>query len=288
MTRGYSSKQGYSSPAISPLALLALVMMLVCFGIAAFYFLSQKQPSQTSTPVEDVLETGVVDVLVSVEKIEAGVPLEPILFRKETRPVIAVGPSRVTSFEQIKGGFSQSFIPAGQPLLSEYVTFKRPINQIQANIPDSFRAVSIAVDETTSVEGWARAGAKVDVLLISTVNGRSTATVIVQNARVLSGGGSEQEDEKGRRKAAVTVTLMVTIDEATKIQLASSAGVLSLVLRGDEDTIEAPSNSSISIDSLLGQDNVKPAEIPAEGRIKIDGREFLIVRGKLVPHNQVK
>jgi Flp pilus assembly protein CpaB len=144
----------------------------------------------------------------------------------------------------------------------------------------------MAVDETTSVEGWARSGAKVDVVLISTVNGRGTATIIVQNAKVLSGGGPQKEKSGSQAQAVSgTVTLMVTVEEAAKIQLASSTGILSLTLRGDEDTIESINNASISIDSILAgeQGPSKPAEIPSEGKIKIDGREFLIVRGKLVP-----
>lgn len=294
MNRGYSHNSGFSSSGLNPVALVALFLMLACFGIAAFYFISQTKPTEDAQVSAPSPQFDVVDVLVAVDKIDAGIALEPILFRKESRASLSVGPSRVSSYDQLKGAYSASFIAAGQPLLSEYVTFRKPVNQVQANIPDGYRAVSIAVDETTSVEGWARAGAKVDVLLTSTVNGRSTATVIVQNAKVLSGGGAEERKEKGERVEVTTVTLMVTVEEATKIQLASneaqsSSGSLSLVLRGDEDTIESPTNSSISLESILnGENGNKPTEIPPEGSITIDGRVFLIVRGRLVPQNKDK
>lgn len=289
MNRGYPSNSGFSSGGLNPIALVALILMLACFGVAAFYFISQTKPLEDPAASADVPQFDVVDVLVAVDKIDVGTALEPILFRKESRASLAVGPSRVASYDQLKGAYAASFVAAGQPLLSEYVTFRKPVNQVQANIPDGYRAISIAVDETTSVEGWARVGAKVDLLLISSVNGRSMATVIVQNAKVLSGGGAEEKGEKGERNQVSTVTLMVTIDEATKINLAESSGVLSLILRGDEDTIESPVNSSITLESILnGENGNKPTEIPSEGTITIDGRVFRIVRGRLVPQNKEK
>jgi pilus assembly protein CpaB len=263
--------------------------MLACFIVAALYFFWLTQPSpgnnQQNAAVAPATasELDLVDVLVPIERIEAGVALEPTMFRKESRPAIAVGGNNIKDFDQLKGAYAASFIAAGQPLLAEYVTLKKPINQIQVVIPDGYRAVTMAVDLTTSVEGWARPGAKVDVVLTQRINGKQSATVIVQNSKVLSAGHAV-EDKQGKDQGPMTVTLLVTMEEAAKIQLAASSGVLSLALRGDEDTIESPNNATIMIDSILGGDaNLKPAVIPPEGRVKIDGRQFIIQNGKLVP-----
>ncbi len=226
----------------------------------------------------------VVEVLVAAEKIEAGTPLEPTLFRKESRPSISLSPTSIRTYDELKGAYAAAFIAAGQPLLSEYVTLRRPVNPIAQVIPDGYRAVTMGVDETTSVEGWARSGAKVDVLLVSSVNNKPTGTVIVQNAKVLSGGGTEQRSDSGKTVEANTVTLLVTADEATKMQLAQSAGHLSLILRGDEDTIVDSFNASLNIDAILGADpNRKDVVAPKSGRIRIEGKEYEFVGGKLSP-----
>jgi Flp pilus assembly protein CpaB len=212
------------------------------------------------------------------------------MFRKESRLAMALGPSVITSFEQIKGAYSSSFIAAGQPLLSEYITMKRPVNQIQATIPEGYRGVTLSVDTTTSVEGWARAGAKVDVVLASQVAGKAALTVIVQNARVLSAGrqtgGEPGAEQQG---APSTVTLLVTAEDAAKIQLASNSGQLSLSLRGDDDEANYPSATSINIDSVLGNDGIgTPSAVPSEGTIRIDGKEFEIIGGRLVPLDPIR
>jgi Flp pilus assembly protein CpaB len=77
---------------------------------------------------------------------------------------------------------------------------------------------------------------------------------------------------------------MVTIDEAARLQLASSSGVLSLALRGDEDTIESASNATVLVDTLLASEGPKgPAPVTAEGKVAVDGKVFLMIDGKLVP-----
>jgi len=291
MNKGFSPGARISRGGSSPLTILLSFITLGCVTLSGAYFLLLNKPAAPATGGFVSSDLELVDVLVPIDRIEPGTSLEPSLFRKESRPAISVGLNVIKDFDQLKGTFAASFIAAGQPLLSEYVTLRRPINQIEVTIPEGYRAVTMSVDNTTSVEGWARPGAKVDVVLASIINGRASVTLVVQNAKVLSAGRatkSTQQNMKNEDTGPSTVTLMVTVDEAAKIQLASSSGLLSLALRGDEDTIESPLNATTTIDSLLGNDTPsKPAVIPSEGRVKIDGREFVIINGKLVPEGKV-
>lgn len=276
-----SSPYGNRNPFILVVSTIATLIFL---GAAAYFYMASKTPVGDEGPAP-VFDSEVADVLIPLQALEAGTALEPTMFRKESRPTAALGPSVVTSFEQIKGAYTASFVAAGQPLLSEYVTMKKPINQIQANIPEGYRGITVAVDTTTSVEGWARGGAKVDVVLSSSINGKPSLTVIVQNARVLSAGRQTSGDPGGQDQGAPsTVTLLVTAEEAARISLASSSGQLSLSLRGDEDEANYPQATTINIDSILGGEIAgTPSAVLSEGTIKIDGKEFEIVNGKLVP-----
>jgi pilus assembly protein CpaB len=284
---GFNRRRGNDSLRV---AFLGGSLLLIIAAIFVVQSMSTEQPAMapsTPTPIPGpVVE--LVDCLVAVEKIEAGTPLDASRFKKETRPVISSGTTVVTAFEQLRGTYAASFIAAGQPLLKDYITSKAPVNEIQANIPEGFRAVAVAVDDVSNVEGWVRAGAKVDVLLASIVAKKPVITLLAQNAKVLS-TGKLQGGKSGRGGGgATTITIMVTVDEATKIQLASSAGVMSLALRGDEDTVESVDSQTVTLDGVLGLGTPRPSTGPAqEGRITFGGRNYIIVGGKLVPERSV-
>ena len=245
----------------------------------------QDAPTPAPAPVVEL-----IDCLVAIEKIEPGTPLDPSRFKKETRPVVSAGTNVITSFDKLRGAYAASFIAAGQPLLMDYMTTKAPVNEIQANIPEGFRAVAVAVDDISNVEGWVRAGAKVDVMLASEISGKPVITLLAQNAKVLSTGkvGPGKNSKGSSSGGATTITIMVTVDEATKIQLASSSGIMSLSLRGDEDTVESADNQTVTLDTVFGLATPHAhSGPPREGRITFGGRNYLIVGGKLVPEESV-
>jgi Flp pilus assembly protein CpaB len=189
--------------------------------------------------VEKTAPLEMIDVLVPVLEIEQGKKLEPSMFRIEKRPRAAIaGQSAIRSFEELKNQYARSLIPANNPLNREVMTPIRPANPVIASIPAGFRAVSIRVDSISSVEGWATAGALVDVQWISDMNGKKAANIIVQNAKVLS--AERQVEAQGAQAQAqgpvpTTVTLLVNERDAQKISLASLTGTMMLHLRGATD-----------------------------------------------------
>ena len=80
---------------------------------------------------------------------------------------------------------------------------------------------------------------------------------------------------------------MVTVEEASKIQLASSSGVMSLSLRGDEDTVESSESTTVTIDSIFGLSAPKGTPVVGrEGTVKVGSRTFEVIAGKLVPQEE--
>ena len=277
---GFSRKKGNEPLRVALLGGSLLVIIAAIFVVQSMSVEQAPLAPPTPTPLPaPVVE--LVDCLVATDKIEPGTPLDPSRFKKETRPVISGGAAVVTSFEKLRGAYAASFIAAGQPLLTDYMTTKAPVNEIQANIPEGFRAVSVSVDDVSNVEGWVRAGAKVDVMLASQVSNKPVITLLAQNAKVLSTG---KVGGRGKGGGSTTITIMVTVDEATKIQLASSTGVMSLALRGDEDTVESADNQTVTLDAVFGLATPQAFSGPSrEGRITFGGRNYLIIGGKLVP-----
>lgn len=238
--------------------------------------------STAKVVIEKQPEPETANVLIPVRQIETGEGLDPALFRVERRSKSSIPASVAQDFEQIRGMFARNTILMSEPVHLDLVTSIRPTNAITANIPEGYRAVTIRVDATSSVEGWARAGANVDVVWASMIRGKQAVTPIVQNARVLSAERQVSADTQPGVPVPSTVTLLVTADDAAKIQLATTTGSLSLSLRGDDDTGKGSSGSSITIDDLLGTKNQAEA-VKSDGTVRIGGEEFYLRDGNLVP-----
>jgi Flp pilus assembly protein CpaB len=230
-----------------------------------------------------------IDVLITAQEIQEGLELKPVLFRKESRPSRDFAAGRVVSdFDQLRGVYAKSFIPAGQPLLSELLTTKAPINSVVPKIRPGFRAITLKLDKQTTNEGWARAGVRVDVLLVSSQDGRSSAAIIAQNLRVLSSGTSVSPEFGGESKiiqnGESTVTLEVSSEDQKRLTLAAGRGELRLLLRGDEDSAIIEERMNISLDSVIGLPGEKTAAAPSDqGWVMIDGRKYKVVGARLVP-----
>jgi Flp pilus assembly protein CpaB len=273
------------------IVILSLILLVVFASLSVLLLYSSPTTATTQTiVVEKEAQLDMVDVLVPSQQIDAGTPLEPNMFRIEARPRVGLSPRVVRNFEEIQGYYARSLIAPEQPLHGDYITKVRPNSAITANIPAGYRAVTIRVDARSSVEGWARPGARVDVVWSSTVNSKPAVTVIVQNAKILSAERMTDSDIKTAKEGLTlpsTVTLLVTAADAAKIQLASTSGSLSLSLRGDVDSSAGASGQTIDIDDLIKGTQPK-AEEKHEGTVKIRGRdgqmeEYHVKEGKLVP-----
>lgn len=291
MTRQFGGfGPSHNSDKAKVLVLFGLVAVCL-FSAIAFLFLYRRPPTEVTKTVvvEKQAEIKMVDVLVPLQKVDAGTPLEPAMFRREARAQVGVTNRVIKDFEEIKGTYARSLIVPGQPLYRDFVTNVRPTNALTANIPEGFRAVTIRVDARSGVEGWARPGARVDVVWASRIRGQPGVTVIVQNARVLSAERDLDAATKPGQPVPSTVTLLVTAPDANKIQLATTTGSLSLSLRGDNDPGKGVNVNPITVDDLLG--NSAPVGVqaaPCEGMVRMRGKdgkleEFCMQGGKMVP-----
>ncbi|MGA1191777.1 MAG: Flp pilus assembly protein CpaB [Bdellovibrionota bacterium] len=268
------------------LVLIGLILF-VLFSGTTFLLLQTEQAPQAPVVVEpDVVPMKLVTVLVPVREIEAGTALMPHMFRQEKRPEVGVSERAVTSYEELEGSFARSLIVPGQPLHKEYITTIRPANVLTAKIPEGFRAVTIRTDSLTSVGGFARPGARVDVNWSTRINGAPAIVPIVENAEVLSADSQTTNQQGTEGIVPNTVTLLVTAEDAKKIQLATSSGSLSLSLRGDNDTRGSDGRGDVTIQDLLGQPVVKEP-VKNDGAVIVDGKKYYLVNGRLVAADSV-
>jgi pilus assembly protein CpaB len=109
---------------------------------------------------------------------------------------------------------------------------------LPALIPPGMRAVSVRVNDTTSVSGFVQPGTRVDVMLTGNPQGSSEqqTTTVLENVAVIATGQRLERNSAGEAQSAPVVTLLVSPDDAEKLTLASSQGHIQLALRNPLDT----------------------------------------------------
>lgn len=231
-----------------------------------------------------------VAVYIAAQDIDEGFELKRTMFRQETREKKELGQvSVVGTSQQLSGLYAKSFIPGGQLLTSEFVTKQAPVNSVVPKIRAGYRAVTVKLDKSTTNEGWARAGVRVDVVLFTNQGFGSEAVVIAQNITVLSSGTSVSSEFGGDamqiQNGESTVTLEVSVADQKRIKLAAGQGELRLLLRGDEDTsVQDDLPFRVQVRSIVvppdGTPEVRPSD---QGWFMVDGKRYRVLGAALLP-----
>lgn len=146
----------------------------------------------------------------------------------------------------------------GQPVLQGLLAPKGTSAGLQALIPSGMRAITIDVNESSSVAGLLMPGSRVDVVTTAITQdnpGKSNSRLIAQDLLVLAVGqrlsGAKPDGEKDSA-VSHTVTLLVTPHDAEALDLASAATRCRLVLRGSGDNAQSDEDPVTFVDLLGG------------------------------------
>jgi pilus assembly protein CpaB len=141
---------------------------------------------------------------------------------------------------EVLGRVAIAEIPARMPVLSRYLAGVGAQPGISGVTAAGMRAVSVRVDEASSVGGFVSPGTYVDVIAImqpQLEGARQVSKVILQKVRVLAGGQQMQNRGEGKPTLVNTVTLEVTPAQAEKLKLAEAEGRLQLSIRNATDLV---------------------------------------------------
>jgi pilus assembly protein CpaB len=129
-------------------------------------------------------------------------------------------------------------ITKGEFILTSKLAGENAGSGLPSLIPPGMRAVSVRVNDTTSVSGFVQPGTRVDVLLTGNPQGASEqqTTTVLENVAVIATDRRLERSSAGEAQSATVVTLLVSPDDAEKLTLASSQGHIQLALRNPLDT----------------------------------------------------
>jgi pilus assembly protein CpaB len=209
--------------------IIALVAALTVSGLFTF-FLSKKvggartkTTSQQYVAASKPLEPGEMLKLGSLQMVDwpASMPL----------------PGGFNKVEAIEGRIVLYPLAPGEPILDRDLAAAGSGAGLSAKIPEGMRAISLKSDEVVGVAGFLLPGTHVDVLETNRSNSGAPAGTftVLQDVEILAAGQKIEPDPEGKATSVNVVTLLLKPEDAEKVVLASSEGVIHFVLRNGAD-----------------------------------------------------
>ncbi|MBL7081484.1 MAG: Flp pilus assembly protein CpaB [Candidatus Omnitrophica bacterium] len=240
-----------------------------------------------------------IPVLVAKKDIARGAAIESDSFEVNVIPEEYIQPQAVTSYDRISGMVASVLIAKG-----EQITLSKLITKAQAQgdslamtTPIGKRAITIAVDNISSLAGMIKPGDYVDVIVavpvpVQTPDGKQAVQVatipLFQNILVLAVGqelravkrqAARYDAAKEEKTVASLITLAVLPQEANLVSFASEQGKIRLVLRSPADSKIQPVQAA-SWETLLQYVMPQvPAPQPSSEEKELPKKQVEIYRG---------
>ncbi len=230
------------------------LMMALVFGAVATFMAMGWLKSQARTAVREE-PMKMVSVVVAAKDVPPTVALSKEQLTVRQWPMDNALAGKFSQSEEVEGRVTAIPLAAGEPVLENKLAPKGVIPGLTALLPQDKRAMTVKVDEASGVAGFLNPDNRVDVVVSvdkGDYNKDPISKVILQNLRVL-GTGQRIEKSLGEKPQVVpTVTLEVTPSEGERLALAVREGMISLVLRNQQDD-HTVSTLGVRTSTLLGR-----------------------------------
>jgi pilus assembly protein CpaB len=238
---------------------LIMALALVFGGSAALGINSLRN----APPPPPAVET--TPVVVAVEDISRFATLSADQLRVREFPKDLVPPGAFSRLEDVISRVALSGLAKGEPVLDSRLAAKGAGRGMGPGIAPGKRAFTIQTANVAAVvAGFILPGSRVDVLLtvpgdVST--GGAVTVTLLQNVEILAVDQRVDipADNKVDVKELRSATLLVTPNEAAKLDLGQNKGTLHLALRNPEDNQIVPTRRATLADIGLVQQVVGPA-----------------------------
>ena len=217
---------------------LAIAVLSGLFASAAVVkYMQQQKKTETAAAVP------MTALVIAKEEIPAGTTIRSEHIDLVERVAEAAPPGAIKNKNEVVGRMVKSAIYKDEVIVEKRLVEPGSAGGLPALIPNKQRAFTVRVDETISVAGFIRPGHYIDIVTTVDIDydgaGRETISkVILQNIRVIATGKEIERKDENRAKVVPTVTVLVTLEQAERLALASNAGTVLLVLRNHTDKVE--------------------------------------------------
>lgn len=226
---------------------LMLALFLAAASAAAVRMWTETQGKITASRTEQKEpEKEAKGVLVAAKELTTGSFVQPDSVRWQEWPDVATPETYYVRGQRgeddIAGAVVRRPIAAGEPIADGNLVKPGERGFLAAVLDPGMRAISVAVDDTSSNAGLIFPGDRVDLILTQTIElpegsgSRRASETVLKDVRVIAMGQAltseaAAESSGGKRDTARTATLEVTPEHAERVALVSELGKLSLSLR---------------------------------------------------------
>ena len=252
-------------------------------GFMVAYLLAPPPKAPESQEQKHVVaEDDIVEIPAPSRMLAKGELIEAGELRTLKWPRRKLGNAYLRSLAEAKGLYALTPLPAYLPIpLSALSSAAPDANAVADAIPSGMRAVTVKVDAESAVEGWARPGNAVDVILVRPTRDNALALeslVIAENIKILSAGATTISSRGDERSADApnTVTLLVSQEDALRIKTGAKIGRLTFALRGSGDSSPTLA-TTIDGRRIFGGPKPETKAVSIVGRAKgPDGKTYVL------------
>lgn len=254
------------------------LMLALVFGATAT-FMAMGWLKNQSQKVAEQEKTVMVPVVVASKDIPSAVALSADQLKVRQWPADSALVGKFSRLDDVKGRVTAIPLTAGEPVLESKLAPEGVIPGLTALLSPEKRAMTVKVDEASGVAGFLNPDNRVDVVVTvdkGDFNQDPISKLVLQNLRVL-GTGQRIEKRLGEKPQVVpTVTLEVTPEEGERLALATREGMISLVLRNQQDELVVQT-AGVRTSTLLGavtqpvtvQDDLGDSPNPAMSTVEV-------------------
>lgn len=215
---------------------LVALALAVVFGLLAIFVAQKllKDQANNNRAREEA------DVVIAKADIPLGTKITPEQVNVVKYSLANIPEGAITKREAVVDRVAVTDIANKMPIIARHLAAPDSPAGLPGVLPPGMRAVSVRVDEASSVAGFALAGNYVDVMVIiqpQASEAKPVSKVILQSIRVLATGQQMQQRNDGKPSLVNTVTLLVTPAQAERLKLAESEGKLQLSIRNSTDQL---------------------------------------------------
>ena len=224
---------------------LIILAVATLFGLGAAW-LAARYLEERASEIELRQQGQMGRAVVAKTDLAVGTPLTHDLVAIREVPVEWLHSSAITpeQFERAAGAVLAQPARGGEPLVWSQLEERRPAS-LSAHLAPGRRATTIPVDETSSLSGLLRPGARIDLLATVQRDKQHLTMPLLQGVRVLATGSRTRPGEDVGAGDPLggtfgTLTLDLSEEEATRLVAARALARLTAVLRNPQDIRTAP------------------------------------------------
>ena len=193
-------------------------------------------------------------IVIARSDIAVGTALSALQLETASWPSSRLPKGAFSEPERLHDRVLRRAVATGEPILEPLLLPEGSEAGLASVISEKRRAVSVKVDPVIGVAGFAKPGARVDVLAtlrrLDQNDKLPYSKVILQDVPVLAADQKLEEGRGGEPELVSVVTLEVTPEQAEQLIYSSHEGRLQLALRspGDRETV---TTASVGVADLL-------------------------------------